>query len=108
MADGYNTQRIIYENEFSKALLYNAIDGYSYSISQFYPTVSDRLIDRGNILDIFSSDDNLYNYTQYFKLRGYHLESNSYETWTTANLPNFNPPSGNVLTDIVIVSVWFA
>jgi len=65
--------------------------------------------DKGNLINTITGIDTAaYSYTQYFKMRGFYTTDSSYETWTSANLPNLNPPSGNALTDIVIVAVWFA
>lgn len=106
MVDGYNTQSIIYEDLKTYARPNNETDGY-FSI-QLVKIMDDRVIDKGILLDVFIGSDNAYSYTQYFKMRGYYAAGGAYETWTSANLPNLNPPSGHTLTDIVIVAVWFA
>lgn len=106
MADGYNTQSSVYQDLFSLAKLHNLMDGYAPIQSNVL--VENRIVDMGNLLDVFIGSDNAYSYTQYFKLRGFNAGTNEYETWTSANLPNLNPPSGNSLTDIVIVEFWFA
>lgn len=65
--------------------------------------------DKGALVNTITGVDNsAYSYTQYYKMRGFFPGTSSYETWTSANLPNLNPPSGNTLTDIVIVAVWIA
>ena len=65
-------------------------------------------VDKGTFVITFNNNVDVYNYTQYFKMRGFNTISEQYEIWTSANFSNLNPPSGNPLTDIVIVSVWFA
>ena len=104
-----------------KTVLYASVDNIWFSEHKLYDLASDfvkrggkylflddRVIDKGILLDVFIGSDNAYSYTQYFKMRGYYAAGGAYETWTSANLPNLNPPSGHTLTDIVIVAVWFA
>ena len=99
----YSTQIIQYQSLVSTALP-------SSSESEIYinTNISGREVDRGALYDPFFGADNAYSYTQYFKMRGYSSSLNAYETWTSDNFANLNPPSGNALTDIVIVAVWFA
>ncbi len=107
MADGYNTHKMLYENLISYATINNSADGYS-SVQSIVDVIGNATTDKGTLLDVFIGSDNAYSYTQYFKMRGYYATGNVYETWTSANLPNLNPPSGHTLSDIVIVAVWFA
>jgi hypothetical protein len=42
----------------------------------------------------------------YYKMRGYYGVGSVYETWVEINAPDTTPPSGHVLSNVVIVSSW--
>jgi len=44
--------------------------------------------------------------TTYYKMRGYYVAGAVYETWVVTEEPSVTPPSGHVLTNVVIVSTW--
>ena len=44
--------------------------------------------------------------TTYYKMRGYYATGAVYETWVVTEEPSVTPPSGHVLTNVVIVSTW--
>ena len=42
----------------------------------------------------------------YYKMQGYFVSGTVYETWVSVDAPNFTPPSGHSLINIVIVSIF--
>lgn len=42
----------------------------------------------------------------YYKMQGYFVSGAVYETWVSVDAPNFTPPSGHSLINIVIVSIF--
>ncbi len=44
--------------------------------------------------------------TTYYKMRGYYTIGSVYETYVVADSPSPTPPSGHILTDVVIIDTW--
>lgn len=41
-----------------------------------------------------------------FKMRGFYVAGQVYETWIVQGMPNTNPPSGHVLTNIIVEEIY--
>lgn len=55
-------------------------------------------------LDTTANVSNLFN--KYYKMQGFNPSTQQYETWHCMNEPLLDPPSGNVLENVSIVSYW--
>lgn len=44
----------------------------------------------------------------YYQMRGWYAAGSTYESWVAVGAPNTSNPSGNPLTNIVVVAVWSA
>ena len=44
----------------------------------------------------------------YYKMRGYYSISSNHETWISVGIADTNPPSGNPLSNIIVVQSWIA
>lgn len=44
----------------------------------------------------------------YYQMRGWYAAGSTYETWVAVGAPSIMPPSGHVLTGIVVVATWTA
>lgn len=43
----------------------------------------------------------------FYKMEGFYVAGNTYETWVSVGSPNPNPPSGHTLINIAIVAIFF-